>query len=161
MGSLVTGSTAMKTLFLTLLIITTVNLLKAEGVVNAYDEYGAVVDAFKPKTTAVEEESTGNATQTSADTCNTLHKWYIEEGTGSKYTSAVRASPKLECEDNGPSCVLTFSTSHTETATFSASISAEWKGVIGATIGGSYSKSTTYTASYSCELSPGQCAYVT
>merc|ERR1712215_4538 len=137
MGSLVTGSTAMKTLFLTLLILTTANcdslttftLLKAEGVVNAFDEYGTVVDAFKPQTIVVKDvtEEKGNVTQTLAESCNNFHKKYIEEGRGSKWTSPVRSSSVLECDANGPNCELSFSVSHTETAHFSMSLSATWK----------------------------------
>jgi len=171
MGSLVSGSTAMKTLFLTLLILTTVNcdslttftLLKAEGVVNAYDEYGAVVDAFKPQPTVVKDvtEETANVTTNSGDTCNPNYRKYIEAGRGSKWTSHVRSSSVLECDANGPNCELSFSVSHTETAHFSMSVSATWKNIIGGTIGADYSKSTTYSKTETCSLYPGQCAYMT
>merc|ERR1712236_51839 len=65
MGSLVAGSTPMKTLCLFLTVLATVHcdtvtrfqLLKTEGVIHAYDEQGVVVDGFKTKITVVKDET--------------------------------------------------------------------------------------------------------
>jgi len=180
MGSLVAGSTPMKTLCLFLTVLATVHcdtvtrfqLLKTEGVIHAYDEQGVVVDGFKTKITVVKDEtkdSIHNATKindlvidspASSEKCNNGKK-YIEDSRSTEFKSPVRSSPFYECDPNGAACRHTFTVEHTETSHFSAGITATWKGVITGSLGSSYSKSVTYRHEYSCDMAPGSCAYVT
>jgi len=179
MGSLVTGSTAMKTLLLFLTVLATVycdsvtrsRLLKTDGVIRAYDEHGVVVDGFKTNIIVVKDEpkdSIHNATKindlvidspaSSEEHCN-HGKQYLEESRTTQYSSYVRGSSIFEC-DSSSTCKYSIETTHTETSHFSAGLTATWRGVITGSLGASYHKSISIKEIFECKMAPHTCGYV-
>jgi len=168
----------MKTFCLILSILTTVHcdsivrvsLLKSEGIFTAYDEYGAAVSGFN-KTTVVKDDPESfdeiddldNGSPMPRDDCTDVsdsYKSYHEDGKSKYWKDLGRVTDIYRCDANGPDCKWQHQVTRTETASWSVSLSATWKGIITGTIGHEYSSSVSYSDTYNCDVKAGQCAYI-